>query len=77
MAQGRQVFQKDDSEGMNFRKSRGAAWSELAGIRDVDRLKACNHRLETKLSGETALVEWMLGLLLVRVAALILKTFLS
>jgi hypothetical protein len=53
--------------------------TDLATQRDLraleDRLIARIDKLDARLSGEIALLKWMLGLLLGGVAALILKAF--
>ncbi|MBF0178226.1 MAG: hypothetical protein HQL63_15475 [Magnetococcales bacterium] len=48
---------------------------ELATKRDIDRLDVSIDRLETQLSGDMALIRWMLSLLLGGVTAIVLKTF--
>jgi len=49
--------------------------SEVASARDIERLEAKIELLRSDLSGKFTLLQWMLGLLLAGVAALILKAF--
>lgn len=70
-------FAESQAKGMAsaIQEVQKSSLDELATKRDIDRLDARIDRLEIKLTGEMALIKWMLGLLLGGVTALLLKTF--